>query len=348
MISLKSLLLRHWFLFILAFFTLVSYASVLVPPEKFWPAALVSHFIPAFIAINGLVLIVLIIKRKRTASLPLTLLLISWPFLSSTLTFHNSQPNDNAIQILSFNTKLFRKPNTYSQFSTDMIQWVASDSSDIKCLQEYSTNATWPLLDVTAQIKQNGYQGYTFRAKVIDSDHSPGMAIFSKFNLLDTGIVFQDNNTLNAAIYADVDVKGKTMRVYNVHLASMNLELNETNSPEEVLPIVKRLKSGSIKRSNQIKVLIAHTQSSPYPFILCGDFNETPYSYAYYQLKTQFKNAFEEAGNWFGFTFNEIPYLLRIDHQFYRSDIQAVGYRVNRSMNISDHFPTSGYYVIPK
>lgn len=346
MMSLKALLLRHWFLLILTFFTLVTYASVFVPPEKFWPAALVSHLIPVFIAINGLGLILLIIKRKRSAAIPLSLLLISWPFLSGTLTFHYSQPTDDAIKILSFNTKLFRKPNTYSEFSTDMIQWVATDSSDIKCLQEYSTNATWPLLDVTAQIKQKGYQGYTFRAKVIDSDHSPGMAIFSKFNLIDSGVVFQDNNTLNAAIYADVDVKGKVIRVYNVHLASMNLELNET-SPEEVLPILKRLKSGSIKRSNQLKVLIAHIQSSPYPFILCGDFNETPYSYAYFQLKAQFKNAFEEAGNGFGFTFNEIPYVLRIDHQFYRSDIQAVGYRVNRSMNISDHFPTYGYYVIP-
>ncbi len=346
MISFKGLLARHWILFLQTFLTLFIYSTVFIPPEKFWPAALVSHLIPLFIVINGLILIFLLIKRKRTATIPLSLLLISWSFLSGTLTFHDSQPIDNAIQILSFNTKLFRKPNTYSQFSIEMIQWVARDSSDIKCLQEYSTNATWPLLDVTAQIKQKGYQGYTFRAKVIDSDHSPGMAIFSKFDLLDSGVVFQDNNTLNAAIYADLNVKGKVIRVYNVHLASMNLELNKT-SPEEVLPILKRLKSGSIKRSNQMKVLIAHTQSSPYPFILCGDFNETPYSYTYFQLKAQFKNAFEEAGNGFGFTFNEIPYVLRIDHQFYRPDIHAVGYRVNRSMNISDHFPTYGYYLIP-
>lgn len=347
MISFKALLSRHWILFIQSFLSLFIYSSVLIPPEVFWPAALVSHLIPLFLSINSFSLILLIIKRKRASVVPLLILSISWPFLVSTVSFHSKLPKDNSIRILSFNTKLFRKPKTYSQFSTDMIKWVARDSSDIKCLQEYSTNTTWPLLDVTAQIKQKGYQGYTFRAKVFDSDHNPGMAIFSKFNLIDSGVVFQDNNTLNAAIYADVDVKGKVIRVYNVHLASMNLELNET-SPEEVLPILKRLKSGSIKRSNQIKVLIAHTQSSPYPFILCGDFNETPYSYVYFKLKAQFKNSFEETGNGFGFTFNEIPYVLRIDHQFYRSDIQAVGYHINRSMNISDHFPTYGYYVIPK
>jgi len=339
--------LTYWILFILEVFTLVSYASVLVPPEIFWPAALISHLIPSFIIVNGFVLIIMILKKKRTAIFPFLILILSWPFLSSTLGYHpNRQSVNNAIRVLSFNAKLFRKKGTYSEFSTNMIQWVANDSSDIKCLQEYSTNATWPLLDVTGQIKQKGYRGYTFRAKVIDSDHNPGMAIFSKYELLDSGIVFQDTNTLNGAIYADLKIRGKVVRVYNVHLASMNLELTKTNGIDNNLSKIKRLKSGSVKRSSQIKSLIAHTKSSPYPYIICGDFNETPYSYAYLQLKEQFLNAFEESGNGFGFTFNEFPYLLRIDHQFYRSDIKVVGYRVDRSMNISDHFPTFGYYLI--
>jgi endonuclease/exonuclease/phosphatase family metal-dependent hydrolase len=347
MMSLKSLLSRHWFLLILAFFTLVSYASVLLAPEVFWPAALVSHFIPLFIIINGFVLIIMTLKKKRTAIIPLLLLIFSWPFLSSTLRYHpKRQSVNNAIRVLSFNAKLFRKQGTYSEFSTNMIQWVANDSSDIKCLQEYSTNARWPLLDVTGQIKHKGYRGYTFRAKVIDSDHNPGMAIFSKYELLNSGIVFQDTNTINGAIYADLKIRGKVVRVYNVHLASMNLELTKTSGISNNLSKIKRLKSGSLKRSSQIKTLIAHTKSSPYPYIICGDFNETPYSYAYLLLKKQFPNAFEETGNGFGFTFNEFPYLLRIDHQFYRSDIKAVEYQVDRSMNISDHFPTFGYYLM--
>lgn len=338
----------HWIMYTFAFFTLVSYVSVLIPPETFWPAALVSHLIPVFIAINGFTLLILIFRRKRIALIPFFLLLISWPFLTSSFSIHPAgQPANNSISILSFNTKLFRKPGTYSEFSTSLIQWVANDTSDIKCIQEFSTNSRWPLLDVTAQIKNKGYYYYTFRAKVIDSDHNPGMAIFSKFELLDSGIVFQDTNTLNGAIYADLNIRGKVLRVYNVHLASMNLELSNTKGLHNNLSKIKRLKSGSIKRSEQIKTLIAHTKSSPYPYIICGDFNETPYSYVYFKLKEQFHNTFEATGNGFGFTFNEFPYLLRIDHQFYQSDIQAVGYQVNRSMNISDHFPTYGYYLMP-
>jgi len=346
--SLKVFLSRHWILVTLAFITLISYASVLISPEVFWPAGFLGYLIPIFLVVQILILITLVVRKKMTVFIPFLLLLLGWPFLTSTLSLHSSTlPDTNSIRVLSFNTKLFRKPGTYSEFSTDMIQWVADDTSDIKCLQEYSTNDRWTLLDVTAQIKRRSYKGYAFRATVTDNDHNPGMAIFSKFEMQDAGVVFQDTNTLNGAIYADLVIKGKIVRIYNVHLASMNLELTKTKGLHNNLSKIKRLKSGSIKRSEQLKTLIAHTKSSPYPYIICGDFNETPYSYVYSELKKQFLNAFEETGNGFGFTFNEFPYLLRIDHQFYRSDIKAVGYQVNRTMKISDHFPTYGNYLLP-
>jgi endonuclease/exonuclease/phosphatase family metal-dependent hydrolase len=152
--------------------------------------------------------------------------------------------------------------------------------------------------------------------------------------------------TPNAAIFADLNVNGKTIRVYNVHLASMNLELQENTGLAKIWYVIKRLKFGAIKRNQQIKELLAHTKASPYPFIICGDFNETPYSYNYRELKKEYPNTFEEVGRGFGFTFNELPYLLRIDHQFYSNNIKAVGYRVDLTMAISDHFATYGYYLI--
>lgn len=331
----------------LSFFSFLSYVSVLIPPEVFWPATLLSQLIPLLLIIQFASLIILTIKRKKILLLPLFTLVAGWPFLQSTLSFNKELPKNNSIQVLSFNAKLFREPRTYNKFSTEMIQWVANDTSAIKCLQEYSTNQRWEPLDVTGQIKRKGYSGFTFQANVEDREHNRGMAIFSKFNMLDSGVVFESVNTVNAAIFADLDVDGKTIRVYNVHLASMNLDLYETRGLSKILSIIKKLKYGAVKRSEQIKELIRHTQSSPYPYIICGDFNETPYTYAYYQLKKEYQNTFLEVGNGFGFTFNEIPYLLRIDHQFHSSDIDAVGYEVNRTMKISDHFPTHAYYLKP-
>lgn len=329
-----------------SFFTFISYICVLIPPVVFWPASFLSQLIPLLLVVQFTSLILLIIQRKKIAWLPLLTLLAGWPFLQSTFSFNKELPKNNSIQILSFNAKFFREPRTYSKFSTEMIQWVAKDTSDVKCLQEYSANHSSEQLDVTTQMRQKGYTGYVYLAKVGDWENNPGMAIFSKFNIRDSGIVFVAKNTLNAAIFADLDLNGKTVRVYNVHLASMNLELYETKGFEKILFIIKRLKYGAVKRNQQVKELIAHTRSSPYPYIICGDFNETPYTYNYNQLKKEYQSLFEERGRGFGFTFNEIPYLLRIDHQFHSSDIKTVGYRVEQTMNISDHFPIYGYYKI--
>lgn len=349
MMSSISLSFRNWVRVVLLLLTLIIYSSTLIPPEVFWPASLLSHLIPIFILINCISLITYVILRNELSVITLLVVLIGWPYIKSTISlFGIEQPKIYTFRILSFNTKLFRESGTYSKFSADLIQWAVNDTSEIKCFQEYSTNEIWSDLDVTSKISSTGYYDYTFRANVIDREHNAGMAIFSKFPIQDSGIVFQEKNSLNAAIYADIITKGKIIRVYNIHLASMYIDLNKTDSFRNILSILSKLKNGSIKRSHQIKSLIAHVQSSPYPYILCGDFNETPYSYAYLQLKKIFLNAFEETGNGFGYTYNEIPYLLRIDHQFYRSDIKAVGYQVDRSMNISDHFPTYGYYVIPK
>jgi endonuclease/exonuclease/phosphatase family metal-dependent hydrolase len=279
-------------------------------------------------------------------ALPILALLIGWPFLQSTVLFNSKQDTSNSIQVLSFNAQFFRQPKAYSKFSTEMIQWVTNDTSAIKCLQEYSTNPQLEPLDASGQMRQKGYRGFTYLARVGDWDNNPGMAIFSKFNILDSGIVFHSNSTHNAAIFADLDIHGKTIRVYNVHLASMSLDLHKNSGFAKIFIIIKKLKYGALKRNNQIKELIAHTRSSPYPYIICGDFNETPYSYAYRQLKNEYENTFEQTGNGFGFTFNDFPYLLRIDHQFYSSDIHAVDYHVHRTMDISNHFPTHGYYQI--
>jgi endonuclease/exonuclease/phosphatase family metal-dependent hydrolase len=329
-----------------SFLTLISYLSVLVSPEAFWPASFLSQLIPLLLVFQAIALIVLILRKNKIAFIPLLTLLIGWPFLHSTFAFNSALPANNSIQVLSFNAKFFRESRTYSKFSTELIEWVANDSSDIKCVQEYSTNDRWAPLDVTGQLRAKGYTDFIFQANVVDREHNPGLAIFSKYVMFDSGIVFEAVGTPNAAIFADININGKMLRVYNVHLASMNLDLYETKGFAKILFILKRLKYGAVKRNQQIKELIKHTQSSPYPYIICGDFNETPYTYNYNQLNKAYQNTFEERGRGLGFTFNEIPYLLRIDHQFYSEGVKALNYYVNKTMNISDHFPTYGYYLI--
>jgi endonuclease/exonuclease/phosphatase family metal-dependent hydrolase len=276
-------------------------------------------------------------------------ILFGFPFLAVTLSVHQqSTVQQEDISVLSFNAKQFRQRKTYEEFSFAMIKWAANDSSDIKCFQEYSTNSRWPVLDVTKQISERGYQRFTFSAEMHDAEHNPGLAIFSKFPIIDSGVVWKKYGSINAGIFADVNINGDILRIYNVHLGSMGLQLYQYKRPSNYLSKVKRLisrlKYGAEVRSSQIDMLISHVADCPHPFIICGDFNETPYSYNYIKLRKLYKNAFEEAGDGFGFTFNSILFFLRIDHQFYDERFTPIDYKVDRSMKISDHFPTRASY----
>jgi endonuclease/exonuclease/phosphatase (EEP) superfamily protein YafD len=150
-------------------------------------------------------------------------------------------------------------------------------------------------------------------------------------------------------IYADILYKSDTVRIYNVHLASMNLELYQyrqvsRNYLSKIRRLIGRLKYGAETRSYQLNRIIEHTNQCPYPFIISGDFNETPYNYVYFKMRALFSNTFEEVGNGFGFTFNSMLFFLRIDHQFHSKAFEATEFRVDRSMKLSDHFPLRGFY----
>ena len=77
---------------------------------------------------------------------------------------------------------------------------------------------------------------------------------------------------------------------------------------------------------------------SPYPVIVCGDFNDVPNSYAYHTIGKGLKNAFVEKGSGIGRTFSGISPTLRIDNIFVNPTFDVLQYtRIAKKM--SDHFP---------
>jgi len=80
---------------------------------------------------------------------------------------------------------------------------------------------------------------------------------------------------------------------------------------------------------------------SPYPIILCGDFNETPQSYIYKLLSENFDDAFREGGWGIGSTYaGKIPGL-KIDHILYPKEMKVLDARVSK-VEFSDHYPVVG------
>jgi endonuclease/exonuclease/phosphatase family metal-dependent hydrolase len=348
----KYWLRKYWPLTAFTFISLLSYLSVLIPPTAFWPAVFSSYAIPGILVLNALLFVFLILFNRRLILFPLIGLIGGMQFIMVTYSIHPENKSEiRELSVLSYNTKLFRKPMAYGKFSVEMIDQVAEDSSDIKCIQEYSSNSRWQELNATEKNLAQGYFGFVHPPKV-NKRYKSGLAIFSKFPIVNSGVVWVSTGTINNGIFADLKIESDTLRVYNVHLASMRLELtqykNIENYPSKIKTLMSRLKYGAERRSYQIERLQEHAAKSPYPFIICGDFNETPYSYNYFELKRNFSNAFDESGNGLGFSLNNALFFLRIDHQFYSPGIEALGFSVDRSLRISDHFPTRGVFRIEK
>jgi endonuclease/exonuclease/phosphatase family metal-dependent hydrolase len=76
--------------------------------------------------------------------------------------------------------------------------------------------------------------------------------------------------------------------------------------------------------------------------ILCGDFNDTPASYAYHLISTDLLDAFVENGNGFGRTYAGKFPQFRIDYIMHSKDLKCTKFTRSEE-TLTDHFPITAY-----
>ena len=164
-----------------------------------------------------------------------------------------------------------------------------------------------------------------------------GHAIFSKYKIINAGSL-NFSNSSNNAIFADIIKNKDTIRVYNVHLESLRINPNEDyliqeNSEKFKLRVEKAFK----KQANQASLIIQHQEKVNSKSIICGDFNNTAFSWVYNKLKNGKNDAFEVAGKGFGKTF-DFSFPLRIDFILTDERIEVNNFKTY-DVNYSDHYP---------
>jgi endonuclease/exonuclease/phosphatase family metal-dependent hydrolase len=101
---------------------------------------------------------------------------------------------------------------------------------------------------------------------------------------------------------------------------------------------MSKLKRAFLKRGVQAENIKKEINKSPYPVIVCGDFNDVPNSYAYAVIGKNLQNAFVEKGAGIGRTFSGISPTLRIDNIFIDKEF-AVEQFIRVKKKLSEHFP---------
>jgi endonuclease/exonuclease/phosphatase family metal-dependent hydrolase len=339
---------------------LLSCLAPFVDPRGWWFISFLGLAFPFLLILTVLFLIGwLILLRPRFALLSFCALLIGYKSIVVFFAFHipgSFRYNREAgtIRIVDWNVARFiemkRNNNKGSQTRTKMIELLRQQNADILCLQEFfhSFDSTY-YANIDDISKELNYP-YWFYSHDVDGDkHFTGNIIFSRFPIVDSGLIRFPRPTLpEALMHADIKVNGDTIRVYTTHLQSLQLgksdyeRLGEIKNAEDSIlenskTILSKLKRGFTHRSIQAEIIKEVLGDSPYPVIFCGDLNDVPNSFTYTTVRGGMQDAFLKKGFGIGRTYAALSPTLRIDYIF--ADVDFSVRQFTRIIkNYSDHY----------
>ncbi len=339
--GLKKLL--RWGNLILILVTFLAYLSPFINPESFSWINILGTAYPWLLLANILFLIFWVLSKNRYFFFSLCTILLGWNHMTSFVGFSltSSSPTKQSINILTFNTSGFsflanKDTVKHKQNVKDfLIQSSQNGPIDILCFQEVNS---WQSQEVVDKLK--------FKYEHRIPYH--GTNILSKHPIIKTGEVSFKTRT-NSCVWADIKIDNKILRVYNIHLKSNQVstdterilkkgEIQEKETWSDIKGVFGKFRYTSKIRAQQALLVKAHMATSPYPIILCGDFNETPQSYVYNMLSENMTDTFQKKGFGLGSTYaGSIP-ALRIDFILADPRFKILDSDILKKKH-SDHYP---------
>ena len=333
---------------------------------RYWFAALAGLVFPLLFFILVGFLIYWIIRRSKWAFVCIGALLFGWTQISSTFSLSNTKNFNVAkapetLRILTWNLSSWGESNRVNKKNNlnEMVEVIKNTNADILCLQEYIYLQNKTYRDsIIPVLKASGYQ-YIFFAKtnytkkIYKSTVLNTVVIISKYPIVDSAQfnypALNEHDATEPLIYADIKINNKTTRIFTSHLQSVQFEnydyeaLHNLKEPAEASvtqskAVMWKLRDAYKKRSVQADMLHKKIKESPYPVIVCGDFNDVPNSYTYFTVKGNLQDAFLKKGSGLGRTFRFISPTLRIDYILADKKFEVT--QLNKiEVNYSDHYP---------
>ena len=325
---------------LMACFTFAGLFGGSANPVKSTAMAMLVYVLPVLVLANVLLLVYWLVRRRwHWAAIPLVTLLCCIPYCGTLVQprTHNAEADTKAgLKIATYNVAMFGRETT-GFIALDILSHMKKHKVDVLCLQEYN--------DVSGdKLNSDSYKEYFPYMSVGRHD----MVVYSRYPITGSKTMEFDQ-TNNSAMWADIDVKGKTVRVFNVHLettgfnrtlhnaAKLQLQGAKVSDSRIVNAVYGNYMLGMIGRAGQANIVANEQRMSDEPCIVCGDFNDVPYSYVYNTMLGNLVDGFRECGHGFMYTFRGSK-KVRIDYIFHDEQFKGLTY-YKQELTYSDHYP---------
>ena len=339
---------------IIAGLFLMSLLSGIIPPTKFAFLSVLGLFYPLLFYSNLFFILFWLFFRPKRTFISLFVLLLGIHTIPNHFAFHFSRSKADPLsyKVVSYNVQGFSHSNNLQLIDVtkkDIMHFLLAQKPDIACLQEYHSkdkSLYAPLKNTGKDLNTGSYffQSY-FGPRY---DELIGLVIFSKFRKINNGYLkFNKHRTF--AIYCDLLIGSDTVRVINVHLASISLKptdidfvanpaLAEKDELGRTKKIYYKLVKAYMMHEKQMKAILKLVENGPKKVLLCGDMNDTPGSYTYHLATTRLFDSFTKKGAGMSVTYaGRLPFL-RIDYIMTHGAINLINYH-RIKVNYSDHYP---------
>ncbi|MBR8536540.1 endonuclease/exonuclease/phosphatase family protein [Carboxylicivirga sediminis] len=337
---------------ILLFSVLTAYIS----PAHTSVLAFIGYVFPTLWLINFVLFAFWLVKRRWQFLLPLLAIVITWGHWEHTFQWKGAKMDRKEMQaplkVMSLNARMF----DYYQWIGDntnekIFDFIREENPDVLCIQEFfttSSNKSYTEHYILRRLNQFKYQHIEYLSGK-KGKRNFGLITFSKYPIVEKySVRFEQSN--NFSIYSDIKIGEQRIRIFNNHLESIKFDREQLNfldslnyqnkkeRNENIKAISSKLSKAFGNRALQAETVGKYIANSPYPPIVCGDFNDTPVSYVYRKMRGNLKDAFEESGQGFGGTYNGPLPSFRIDFIFHDNHFASYNFR-RIKVDVSDHYP---------
>lgn len=305
----------------------------------------------AFLTVAGVLL-----RCWRGVALLAGSLVLALPVLrvNMPVNFSSPEPQGDRFTMMTYNVSVFLDDGA-------TLEYILNQKCDVVAIQEGSLGPTaYDDLEQHRRLRARLDSLYPYR-----SHGYRDLMILSRWpytvyedSTLRQGFGSMDDIKSEYHFYAkmfNIEVKGRPVRLINLHLQSIGLKDDDIQLYQDLtrggvsqgseLRRAKRSLLGKLngafrRRAGEAELVRGVLDSIPAErTIVCGDFNDTPLSFAYRTIAgDDMRDAWADCGLGPTYTFHAHRMWFHIDHVLYGGRLRAINIRRDRAGN-SDHYP---------